>query len=61
MTGGACKAAICANFTKAVSTSVDLILGGHISEEGIDEFIEMSEKMEKKVKKWEEKYVPIED
>lgn len=60
MSGQVCKAAICAEYTQAVRTSVDLIFLGHVSDEGIDEFIKLIEPMEGKVKAWQEKYVLIE-
>ncbi len=61
MSGQVCKAALCAVVAATINTHVDLILGGHVSEEGIDEFIKMTEKMEEKSKKWQDKYIDFED
>ena len=62
MTGRACKAAAdCTGFLYEVDKSVDLILHGHISDDGIDAFNEMKEKMEKQFEKWKEKYIDFED
>ncbi len=58
MTGRACKAAAdCTGFLYEIDKSVDLILHGHIADEGIDAFNEMKEGFEKEFEKWKKTHI----
>ena len=58
MTGRVCKAAVdCTGFLYEVDKAVDLILHGHISDDGIDEFNDMKEGFEKEFEKWKKEFV----
>ena len=62
MSGRSCKAAVdCTGFLYEIDRTVDLVLHGDTSDEGIDAFNDMKAKMEKKFEKWKEEYVDFED